>query len=241
MSNSQNVSIVYNITRANGELMSFSIDLDPDTLAIIQPRINEGAEWTLIGNCRCPNCTLDPALNRHCPTAANMGQLMDFLKDAISYENVTVEVVTNERTIIKETQLQAVASSLMGIIMVASGCPILSRLRPMVEFHLPFASWHETTYRMVTMYLFAQYFIYKKGGHPDWDMKHLVALFEDVKRVNVAFCRRLDSVRTNDASVNAVNVLSNLGMLAQMTVEGNAMQHWENIFATYFADHADGT
>jgi len=236
MSDSGNVSIAYNITRNSGERMRFGIELDPDTLEIVPNRRDEGPAWTRIGNCRCRCCTLDPAVHHHCPNAANMGDLMDFLRDAVSYEEVTVEVVTRERTTVKKAQLQAVASSLMGIIMVSSGCPVLSKLRPMVEFHLPFATWRETTYRTVTMYLFAQYFIHKKGGKPDWDLKHLVKLFDDIKVVNVSFCRRLDTVRTNDASVNSVNVLSSFGMLTQMAVDQNELQHWEKIFATYFSD-----
>lgn len=236
MSDPDNVGIVYNITRDNGERMCFGIELDPDTLEIVPNRRDEGREWTQLGNCRCECCTLDPEVHGHCPIASNMGDLMDFLRDAESYEVVTVEVVTRERTTVKKTQLQAVAASLMGIIMVASGCPVLSKLRPMVEFHLPFATWRETTYRTVTMYLFAQYFIYRKGGRPDWDLKHLVKLFDDIKVVNVSFCRRLDTVRTNDASVNSVNVLSSFGMLTQMVLELNDLQHWEKIFSTYYPD-----
>ncbi len=67
----------------------------------------------------------------------------------------------------------------MGIYMVTSGCPVMGKLKPMVKFHLPFASGEETSYRMVTMYLLAQFFKYKNGKEPDWDLKNLVKIYDN--------------------------------------------------------------
>jgi len=50
--------------------------------------------------------------------------------------------------------------------------PIFEKLKPMVRFHLPFASIEETKYRAISMYLLAQYFLYQQGSQPDWDLKN---------------------------------------------------------------------
>ena len=59
--------------------------------------------------------------------------------------------------------VQMGVSSLLGVIMTTSGCPIMAQLKPMVRFHLPFASLEETIFRMVSMHLVAQYLRHQDG------------------------------------------------------------------------------
>ena len=69
-------------------------------------------------------------------------------KDSISYEEVEVFITTKARTYMKRTTLQKGLSSLLGIYMVTSGCPTMEKLKPMVRYHLPFATEEETKYRV---------------------------------------------------------------------------------------------
>ena len=62
----------------------------------------------------------------------------------------------------------------------------------MVRFHLPFATREETMYRVVAMYLMAQYFRQRNGLEPDWEMADLVHMYEDVTVVNKSFVDRLN-------------------------------------------------
>jgi hypothetical protein len=102
-------------------------------------------------------------------------------------------------------------ASLMGIFMVTSGCPILDRLRPMVRFHLPFATALETVYRTVSMYLIGEVFRMKRGQTPDWNMDKLNDLYRDIARVNKGLWNRLSKASAFDANVNAVIVLNTFG------------------------------
>jgi len=228
------ISITYSMKFDSGLERAFTVVMDHETLDIIPRNPVEPPHWAGLEQCKCPNCTLDPALHSHCPIALNLHELIDFLSDLISYEEVDVTVESNERKYMKRTSLQSVASSLMGIIMVTSGCPILNKLRPMVETHLPFSTWEETTYRVVSMYLFAQYFNRKNGVEPDWDLNGLVSIFDDIEIVNQSFCRRLDLVRTEDSCVNAVNILSSLGTLTKMIITENDLAHWGDIFTAHY-------
>ena len=92
---------------------------------------------------------------------------MDFLGHAFSYEEVDVRISTDERSYVKHTTMSEALSSLLGVYMVTSGCPIMDKLRPMVRFHLPMASSEETTFRAIAMYLVAQYFRARHGQDPD--------------------------------------------------------------------------
>ena len=135
-------------------------------------------------------------------------------RDSISCEDVDVLISTEARTYMKRTSVQAGVSSLVGLYMATAGCPIMQRLRPMVYCHLPFATLEETVYRVLAMYMLAQHFVYREGGEPDWELKGLVKVYDDVRLVNEHFARRLMCAAREDASLNA---LVQLDVLADFT------------------------
>jgi hypothetical protein len=91
--------------------------------------------------------------------------------------------------------------------MVTGGCPVMDPLRPLVRFHLPFASMEETEFRIVSMYLIAQYLRQKAGKTPDWSLEGLQVIYDKVQDVNRCFAGRLRAATTKDASVNAIIIL----------------------------------
>jgi hypothetical protein len=117
--------------------------------------------------------------------------------------------------------------------MVTSGCPILDKLRPMVDMHLPFMNRQETLYRMVTMYLLAQYFRAKKAQPAEWDLAGLTRLLGDIREVNVAFCERLNAIEIKDASVNALVILSTLGDFPSRLITKRELARLERIFSRH--------
>lgn len=120
------ISISYRIAFDDGRTKEFVVCMDPDTLDIVPARESVPPEWARLELARCPNCPLDAAVHKDCPIAANMGDLIEFLKDLMSHDEVEVTVETRERRYMRRTSLQSVGSSLMGIIMVTSGCPVLN-------------------------------------------------------------------------------------------------------------------
>ncbi|MBI5696015.1 MAG: hypothetical protein HZC51_09810 [Nitrospirae bacterium] len=228
------IGITYSLTFDDGRTKEFAVYMDPDTLDLIPSRDAAPPDWAELEFRKCPNCPLDTEVHRFCPVAVNMEELIEFLKDLMSHDEVEVTVTTRERRYMRRTSLQSVGSSLMGIIMVTSGCPVLNKLRPMVETHLPFSTWEETVYRVVSMYLFGQFFKHKNGVPADWDLNGLVEIFDGIETVNQSFCRRLDYIRTQDACVNAVNILSAMGSMTKMVVTDKDLSHWENIFMEHF-------
>lgn len=140
-----------------------------------------------------------------------MASLLPFFGPFLSHEPVEVFIETERRIFSHKTTVQKGLSSLMGIYMVSSGCPILDRLRPMVRYHLPFANLEETQYRALSTYLLQQFFLSRKGEKADWDLKGLKDGYAEIRRVNVAFKKRLSSViKTGgqDAIPNAIVILN---------------------------------
>jgi len=194
----------------DGKEKEFTILLDARTLRILTPPISTKPEWTKLEYQKCANCPLGPE-NEHCPVALNLSHLVDEFKYSTSYEKTWCVVEAPERTYAQETSVQTSLASVMGIIMVTSGCPILDRLRPMVRFHLPFATALESVYRIISMYLLSQLFRMKEGDDPDWDLDELNELYQQIGKVNKGLWNRLSKASSFDANVNAVIVLNTFG------------------------------
>jgi len=83
----------------------------------------------------------------------------------------------------------------------------------MVRFHLPFASLEETIFRMVSMYLVAQYLRKQTGKSAEWNLDGLTSIYAQIAQVNKDFVDRLLGAAKNDVNVNA---LVNLDAFAKM-------------------------
>ena len=185
----------------------FIIKLDSETLDFIQSENSPAPAWTELDHYKCDNCKLKSSTHPHCPIAKNLTEIFPPFKDKLSYENVLVRVETKERTYELNTSIQKGLSSMLGILMVTSGCPSMNILRPMVRFHLPFATIEETVFRSASSYLLGQFYRYKNGKSVDWYMNDLSKAYEGIQVVNVGMAQRLRSISDKDAGANAVIVL----------------------------------
>lgn len=224
------LEFIYYFTQDNGEKREFHIKLHTRTLELIHEPYGTLPTWTNLEFNQCSNCTLKKEEHKYCPVAANIVQIIEFFKDSSSFEEVSVQLVTEEREYSKKTSLQKGVSSMLGIIMVTSGCPILSKLKPMVRFHLPFANIEETIYRAVSMYLVKQYFRKRKGLEPDWELQSLVNGYKEIHIVNQAFYKRLSFMKGKDANVNALIILDNFANYINFTLDSNKLSKIEWMF-----------
>lgn len=214
-----NLIFSYRFKREDGSTRIFEIQLNPQSLELIHKPFSELPFWTDIEFCKCPNCPLDKEKTSYCPVAANIADMVEVFKDSKSFENANVLITTSQREYHKKASLQQGVSSLLGMIMVTAGCPILSKLRPMVRFHLPFASTEETIYRAVSMYLVKQFFIDQDGKKPDWKLNGLMDIYKEIHEVNIAFFNRLSSLKGKDANVNALIILDNFANYINFSID----------------------
>jgi hypothetical protein len=227
------ITFNYKFIFKNGAEREFNIELDNVTLNIIQTRNKTSPEWTKLNCFKCPNCILDERQYEFCPIAVNMADIIDYFSNFVSYEPVDVIVTAQERKYIQRVTLQHGVSSLIGIYMVTSGCPILEKLKPMVRFHLPFATIEETKYRAISMYLLAQYFLYQRGSQPDWDLRKLAEAYENIRIVNENFCKRIRTIEGKDATLNAVVVLDVFAAGVNFLIDSRMVDDLDYLFKGY--------
>ena len=198
---------------------SFEILLDKQALSLISDQERERPEWARLEFHQCSNCPLNKTLLPYCPIAQNMSMVMREFKDTTAADKVTVTVSVKERQYVKVTSMQEGLSPLLGIIMTTSGCPIMEPLKPMVRYHLPFASLDETVFRMTTMYFMAQYLRSQSGKQPEWGLEGLARIYSEVKKLNKDFGQRMIAASQSDANVRALVKLNVFAVMVPLEAE----------------------
>lgn len=232
--NGKDIIYNYKFKFPNNKQVNFDVRLDYDTLSLKQDPKESYPGWIDLKFNKCQNCTLDINDHKYCPVAINVNEIIETFKDCYSTDNITLRITNETRIYEKETFLEDGVSSLIGIYMVTSGCPILDKLRPMVRYHLPFATLEETKYRAISMYLLAQYMIYKSGKAPDWDLKNLAKIYNDIRVVNKDFSKRLLNINIKDSSINALVKLDCFaGYVSFSLIDENMMSEMKELFSSY--------
>ena len=211
------MNIEYTFTLGNGATHKFGVEVNR-TFDQQSDRA-EHSPWARLEYNQCPNCTLSRDQFQHCPVALDVEQIALRFADIISYESVQVTVVTPERTYLKSCDVQTALRSLLGLVMATSACPILSRLKNLAHYHLPFSNLDETLFRTAGAYLLKQYFIYKGGGQPDLELAGLNQLYQELQTVNVSFKHRIDTACSKDANLNALGSLFALSMAVSFSLD----------------------
>ena len=227
------LKILYAFHFKNGPVKEFTIILDRETLDLKTEDTTTPPVWAELNYNKCSICTLDAGLNQYCPIALNLVKLNEAFKESYSYEDVSVSVLTEERRYSKDTSLQEGLSALLGIIMVTSGCPAMEYLKPMVRFHLPFATLIETAFRMTSMYFMAQFFLALKGRAFDLSLDGLKKIYTDVSQVNRDFSQRLNDAASKDAHINALVNLDCFATIIPLQAE-ETLTEIESCFSAYF-------
>jgi hypothetical protein len=212
--------ITYHFQLQNEETFSFEVNLGRDNSTPSNLDEHRKPFWTKLHFNQCPNCILDNKLYFYCPVALDFQEIADRFKSKISIETADVWVVTKERSYYSHCAISEGLKSLFGLIMASSGCPTLSRLKPLAYFHLPFASFEETVHRVFGTYLIKQYLVYhEKKAKPDWDLKGLSHLYQELSTINIHLLNRLRAASSKDANVNALYTFVALTSLIEMGID----------------------
>ncbi len=200
----------------------FEILLDENSLSLIRPeKTFPSPDWCRLSFKQCRCCPLDPQKVPDCPVAVNIADIVEFFKDKVSSESCKIRCTVQERTYLKKASLMEGISSMFGIIMATSRCPIMTFFKPMARFHLPFSTGDETAVRAVSMFLLRYYL--KSCGRGDFKsaMKELEGRYAKVRQVNEGLFARITHLGSKDADKNAIILLHSLSQLLGMELGHN--------------------
>lgn len=211
----------YTIELKDGQTMCFNVALDPETLTMTPTAAAPYPAWTQLAYEQCACCPILPEDEdlQYCPIAVNLAELVDRFKDILSHKNCLVVCETRDRTYTKKTSAMEGLTSIFGVIMATSDCPVMNFLKPMARFHLPFATVEETMVRSTSFFLLGQYFEYKKGRIDRFDFDRLEKNYADVQQVNEGLLARVRSLGNRDADKNAIITLHSISQFLSVEME----------------------
>ena len=215
----QNIMIRYRFRKKDNSRENFQFELNGLSLELVGNVPDLLPDWTKLEFHQCANCPLELDTHPHCPLAANMVNIVNRFDDLISFDEIRVDVITEERQISQQTTAQLGISSMMGLVIATSGCPHAAVFKPMARFHLPLASKDETLFRATSMYLLAKYFLKQAGQSADLELKGLSRIYDNMQIINLAIVRRLRATTKSDSSINAIVILDNYAKSFPFAIE----------------------
>ncbi len=228
----ESITYQYRFLFQSGREEIFNIQLDGATLDPLDPGSQTPPEWVRLEKNKCTNCPLDKLEVFFCPLARRLLPLVERLGDVVSFDNVDVTVVLDERTVTRSASAQEGISSLMGIVTATSGCPHTAFFKPMARFHLPFASTEETFYRAASMYMLGQYYRWQAGKGIEMELEGLLNYYRQVEVVNSGIAKRLRAERREDGAINAI-VLLDMFVKAMPEQFGDTLKELKPLFQSY--------
>jgi len=119
----ENITIKYCFTLEDDTQEAFDLDLGAENYELLGVVPDDLPTWAHLDFHQCPNCTLDGSTHPNCPLALHLVDIVRRLGRMLSYEKIHVEVITKRRRVSQHTTAQKGISSLMGVLIAASGCP----------------------------------------------------------------------------------------------------------------------
>ena len=217
--------------------VTFEVCMDAETAAIELPDQVNLPEWTLLCKNKCSHCPLDASEHKHCPAAVSILDVVEYFHSVSSIESVEVLVTSPDRQTRKDgVGLPTAIAALMGARFAGSGCPITAKFKPMLRHHLPFSSYEEATYRILSMHALAQLLRMREGLEPDWELKELSKMCQDVNTLNLDFCRRLRSLDVNDSTMNALTGLDSLLQMVDISMDEELLEDMKKLFRAHLKE-----
>jgi hypothetical protein len=201
---SDTFTIEYEFTLAEKAKERFRLVFDAGTIELVRQEGLKPPRWTALGYEQCPHCPLTPETHPHCPVALNLVPVIAHFDQLMSFDKMTVKVISSERHVAQNTSAQEGLSSLMGLLIAGSSCPYTHFFKPMARFHLPFASKDETLWRAAATFLLACYFSSEGMKLDHMRLDGLVTIYDDVAKLNDAMVQRLRTASSKDSAVNAL-------------------------------------
>jgi len=176
-------------------------------------------QWTKLNVHQCPNCPLSTQTHSHCPVAIDAQEIVMGFNEVLSCKATTIHVKTPEREYSKSADAQTGLRAIIGFVMASSDCPILSMMRGMAYFHLPFASLDEAVYRITSSYLLTQYYQMQKGLSADFEFEGLKQYFQEVQTLNYHFLNRIREGCKADSNLNVLATLFTISSMLSLSLD----------------------
>jgi hypothetical protein len=213
-------------------VINYKLVIDKNTKTIVESNFtaDSNQSWTDLDFYQCNNCPLKVESTLKCPIAVHLNSLVKTFSDKISYTEIEIQVITDQRTYSKKASFQYGLQSLFGLVMATSGCPHMQFFSKMALFHLPFSNMEETMIRATSFYLLDSYFNQNLTEEDAFNLDGLKKIYNQVEEVNHGIIRRIRSIiQEGDATQNAISTLNSFAQMFNVQYEID-LQSYSYIF-----------
>lgn len=200
--------------------LEFTITLDSVSQYITSCPVG-APQWARLSHHQCQPCTLDEKIHPYCPVAISISELVAIFGNVLSHTPCTVTCYSPERTTSKETVVQEGLSSILGLLIAVSGCPVMDFFKPLARFHLPFSTVDESIFRIAANYFLRQYFKKHKAGSRSLSLAGMTIHYAKVRLVNRNLLERIRDLSGSDADKNAIVTLNSLAQILEYEIESD--------------------
>lgn len=200
-------SISYLFHIEDKEDVVFEVLIDSTSMTHSIPQDFKEPEWS--SSFKCSFMTDDK--KNCCSLCKCIAYVTNEFKDIKVDTPATISVRTENRNYTIKQNIKTGLFSILGLYMSTSNCPHFAFLKPMAKFHLPFASDIETVFRSIGTYLLGEYFRFKDGIVPDWDLQALSTLYEQVSKIDLEIAEHLKKISPD--SIEPIMILNSFADL----------------------------
>jgi hypothetical protein len=222
MIDNQEMFIEYTFTMDDGKTLHYKINFFRPRADVLDKA--DYPEWTELGFKQCGNCPLSTKDYSHCPVAIDAKEIILGFREILSCSATNVRVITPDREYFKRCDAQTGLRALIGFVMATSTCPILSRMRGMAHYHLPFATIDEIVFRVTSSYLLGQYYVYQDGGKADLELNGLKRHYKDLLTLNYDFLQRIRAASEADSNLDVLSTLFSISSLLSVSLEQHLLK-----------------
>lgn len=231
------VAVSYTFKFSDGVEKVFDVVLSSLTGESLSEQPKNLPEWTRLGFRQCNLCPLSTDSCKYCPAAVSLVDVVEFFRGITSIEAVDVVAESQGRITTKPgVGLPQAIAAVIGARFAASGCPMTVKFRPMVVNHLPFATFPEAAYRILSMHALAQFLRMQEGLTPDWGLDELSMMCQDINDLNLDFAKRLRSLQIEDSTMNALTGLDSFVQMVDLTVDTDLLDDLKQLFKPHLQD-----
>ena len=134
------IAIQYCFRFADDTQEVFDLEFEAYNLEIVGNAPEILPQWTNLDFHQCPHCPLNTNTHPHCPLSVNLINIVRRFDNILSYDQVHLDVITEERCVSQETTAQRGIGSMLGLVIATCGCPHTVFFKPMARFHLPLST-----------------------------------------------------------------------------------------------------
>ena len=198
------MSIIYHLKMATGQPLSFEIHNRKDVKPGDMNACTDIPDWVKLKNHQCTICPYKSEDMTYCPAAFDIQDIIAHCCNCISYEKVNLSRVTDESTVIVNTDMQRALFAVITERAISSACTVLNSRQWTVNYYSIPTTMDNLMYRSISSYLVRQHA--KAATNHEFDFRlidHLGYLDELISVFRTLF-KRVQNVCVKDANNNAI-------------------------------------